>query len=164
MGIFNWLFGSKNKSDLNNKSVDYDDKKHNLDIEVSEDIFYVHDEPDLPNTRGTIMPRVNSETQADYVDTQSVMIADGNGERQMSTADAANRMEKHAPGVMVPGLGMVGGANNPKAAPRPQARPQAAPRVRCGKTRAGCAQWIPFAWVDDQTDFTVLYPPRVANV
>lgn len=101
----------------------YDEKKNNLDIECEiEENFYVHEAPDPPYKRNTLMP--SKVEKHDLVDTTQVIIQDGNGERAVTMDEAYGQMEHHAPGISVPGMGYFGSAQQNQVQQRPpQQRP-----------------------------------------
>ncbi len=117
------FFGSNEDHDKLAASSSSDDnllyshgKKNNLDTECNiVENFYVHDAPDPPFKRNSTMP--SKVEKHDLVDTTQVIIQDGDGERAVTMDEAYGQMERHAPGIAVPGMGYFG-------APTQQQRPQ----------------------------------------
>lgn len=117
------FFGSNEDHDKLAASSSSDDnllyshgKKNNLDTECNiVENFYVHDAPDPPFKRNSTMP--SKVEKHDLVDTTQVIIQDGDGERAVTMDEAYGQMERHAPGISVPGMGYFG-------APTQQQRPQ----------------------------------------
>lgn len=124
------LFGSgedHNKLETSSSSDDNflhsSGKKHNLDTECNIiENFYVHDAPDPPFKRNSTMP--SKVEKYDLVDTTQVIIQDGDGERAVSMDEAYGQMERHAPGISVPGMGYFGAPTQQQRPQQPQQRPQ----------------------------------------
>jgi len=133
------FFGSNEDHDKLAASSSSDDnllyshgKKNNLDTECNIiENFYVHDAPDPPFKRNSTMPSKVEEYE--FVDTTQVIIQDGYGERAVSMDEAYGQMERHAPGISVPGMGYFGASTqqSPQQQPqRPQQRPQQSTQVQ----------------------------------
>lgn len=133
------FFGSNEDHDKLAASSSSDDnllyshgKKNNLDTECNIiENFYVHDAPDPPFKRNSTMP--SKVEKYEFVDTTQVIIQDGDGERAVSMDEAYGQMERHAPGISVPGMGYFGASTqqSPQQQPqRPQQRPQQSTQVQ----------------------------------
>lgn len=120
------IFSNPEKEqDLSNLEIDEKNscaeiKKNKLTTDhYIEERFFIHDEPDLQNDRNIEMP--SKQLEETHIDS-NVQIVDGQTGHMISvdSRTAAQQLEQHAPGLNIPGIGVVGGANQR----RPQQRPQ----------------------------------------